>query len=45
MLTELERTDGHDMNLNKELENIKKNQVRIEECSNWDKEYIRRWFL
>ena len=34
MLTELERTDGHDMNLNKELENIKKNQVRIEECSN-----------
>ena len=45
MLIELERrTNEHNMNFIKELENIKKNQVRVEDCNNWNKEYIRRWF-
>ena len=43
LLTKLgKRLDEHSENFNKELENIKKEPVRTEECSNWNEKRTRR---
>ena len=43
MLTELGKIiDKHHDNLNKELENIKKEPMRTEKYNNWNEKHIRR---